>query len=172
MPSKSFAKVVGLIVLLSLGPASIYFLYKRTGGLESRQELAIHRNLRFMFMAGTDSVDLITIADWPWVKVCAFGSGLTQREVDDLVGFPYGNFGQLTWRDLSDHWTLLFIEAERETNWGQHRPVVPIRIPRDDIADFEVDGRGVCADRANARLVLTRKSVPLGKTPVVAKLAR
>lgn len=170
MPSKSFVKVVGLILLLSLGPASIYFLYKRTGGLESRQELAIHRNLRFLFMEGTDSVDLTAFADWPWEKVCAFGSGLTQSEVDGLIGFSYDNFGQMTWRDLSDHWTLLFIDVERETNWGQHRPVVPIRIPRDDIADFEVDGPGVCADRASARLVLTRKSVPLGQTPIVAQL--
>lgn len=170
MPSKSFAKVVGLILLLSLGPASIYFLYKRTGGLESRQELAVHRNLRFLFMAGADSVELTKFADWPWEKVCAFGSGLSQSEVDQLVGFEYGNFGQMTWRDLSDHWTLLFIDVERETNWGMHRPVVPIRIPREDISDFEVSGTGTCADRSNARLILTRKAVPLGQTPIIARL--
>jgi len=34
MPSKSFLKAVGLLLLLSLGPASIYILYTRTGGLE------------------------------------------------------------------------------------------------------------------------------------------
>lgn len=171
MPSKSFAKVVALILLLSLGPASIYFLYKRTGGLESRQELAVHRNLRFLFMEGTESVALTKFADWPWEKVCAFGSGLTQAQVDGLVGFEYENFGQMTWRDLSDHWTLLFIDSERETNWGQHRPVTPIRIPREDIADFQTAGLGSCANRSDARLVLTRQSVPLGKTPVVARLA-
>lgn len=170
MPSKSFAKVFGLILLLSLGPASIYFLYKRTGGLESRQELAVHRNLRFIFMEGTESIDLTRFADWPWEKVCAFGSGLTQAEVDRLAGFPYENFGQLTWRNLEDHWTLLFIESERETNWGLHRPITPIRIPMDDIAGFETTGIGTCADRSEARLALTRQSVPLGTTPVIARL--
>ncbi len=53
MPSKSFVKVVGLLIsLLSLGPASIYFLYTDgRAGLESRVELAFHRNARFVFMA-------------------------------------------------------------------------------------------------------------------------
>lgn len=170
MPSKSFVKAVGLILLLALGPASIYFLYKRTGGLESREELAIHRNLRFLFMAGTESIDVTKFVEGPWETVCAFGSGLSQADVDQLVGFEYGNFGQLTWRNLSDHWTLLFIESERETNWGLHRPVTPIRIPIDDIAGFETEGLGTCESRADARLALTRKDVALGQTPVVARL--
>jgi hypothetical protein len=172
MPSKSFIKVVGLILLLSLGPASIYFLYKRTGGLESRDELAFHRNIRFEFMAGTDTVDPRPLTDWSWERLCAFGSGLSQAEVDTLVGFSYDNFSQLTWRDLEDHWTLLFIDSERETNWGLHRPVTPIRIPTDDIADFtpEDGALGSCADRDNARLALERRPAPLGKTPIVARL--
>lgn len=172
MPSKSFVKVVGLILLLSLGPASIYFLYKRTGGLESREELAFHRNARFLFMAGTETVDPRALADWPWERVCAFGSGLSQAEVDGLVGFSYDNFTQLTWRNLEDHWTLLFIDAERDTNWGRHRPVRPIRIPIPDISDFRVaDGAiGSCVDRDNARLALERREVPMGQTPVLSRL--
>ncbi|MEQ9109474.1 MAG: hypothetical protein RIF37_12775 [Rhodospirillaceae bacterium] len=172
MPSKSFVKVVGLILLLSLGPASIYFLYKRTGGLESRDELAFHRNLRFLFMAGTETVDPRLLTPWSWERVCAFGSGLKQAEVDELVGFSYDNFGQLTWRDLDDHWTLLFIDSVRETNWGEHRPVMPIRIPIDDISGFKTpEGQiGSCADKQGARLALERHKAPLGKTPVVAQL--
>lgn len=172
MPSKSFVKVVGLILLLSLGPASIYFLYKRTGGLESRVELAFHRNARFLFMAGTETIDPSVLTTWPWERVCAFGAGLSQADVDGLVGFSYDNFTQLTWRDLDDHWTLLFIDSERETNWGNHRPVTPIRIPIPDIADFETaDGSlGSCVDRDGARLALTRQDVPLGQTPVIARL--
>jgi hypothetical protein len=172
MPSKSFIKVVGLILLLSLGPASIYFLYKRTGGLESRVELAFHRNIRFEFMAGTDTIDPRPLTDWSWERVCAFGSGLSQAEVDGLVGFPYDNFTQLTWRNLDDHWTLLFIDSERETSWGLHRPVTPIRIPTDDISGFNSGegSLGSCADRDGARLALERREAPLGKTPVIARL--
>lgn len=172
MPSKSFAKVLGLLLLLSLGPASIYFLYKSTGGLESRDELAFHRELRFLFMAGTDTVDPSRITPWGWERVCAFGSGLKQSEVDNLIGFSYENFGQLTWRDLEDHWTLLFIDYERETNWGEHRPVRPIRIPTDAISGFQLEpGQlGTCVDREGARLALERREVPLGQTPVVAQL--
>ncbi len=172
MPSKSFVKVVGLILLLSLGPASIYFMYKRTGGLESRDELAFHRNLRFLFMAGTETVDPSLLTPWSWERVCAFGSGMKQAEVDELVGFSYDNFSQLTWRDLDDHWTLLFIDSERETNWGRHRPVMPIRIPMDDISGFQTpEGQlGNCADKQGARLALERREAPLGKTPIVAHL--
>lgn len=172
MPSKSFVKVVGLILLLSLGPASIYFMYKRTGGLESRVELAFHRNARFLFMGGTETIDPSALTSWPWERVCAFGSGLSQAEVDGLVGFSYDNFTQLTWRNLDDHWTLLFIDSERDTNWGLHRPVTPIRIPIPDISDFRVaDGSiGSCVDRENAQLALERREVPMGQTPVTARL--
>jgi hypothetical protein len=173
MPSKSFAKVIGLLLLLSLGPLTIYILYQRTGGLESRRELAFHRNIRFAFMAGTDTVDLEPLTDWPWVTVCAFKGGLKQEEIDGLVGFSYENFSHLTWRYLDDHWTLLFIDSERETNWGRHRPIIPIRIPKDSIADYDfIDGKvGSCANRNAAVLSLTKKTVPLGVTPIVAQLA-
>ncbi|MDE0799404.1 MAG: hypothetical protein OSB02_01540 [Rhodospirillaceae bacterium] len=172
MPSKSFVKFVGLILLLSLGPASIYFLYKRTGGLESRVELEFHRNARFLFMGGIETIDPSVLTEWSWERVCAFGSGLSQAEVDGLVGFSYENFTQLTWRNLDDHWTLLFIDSERDTNWGLHRPVTPIRIPIPDISDFRVaDGSiGSCVDRENARLALERREVPLGQTPITAHL--
>ena len=171
MPSKSFAKVIGLILLLSLGPASIYFLYKRTGGLESRRELAFHREIRFAFMAATDTVEFSRLTDWPWEKVCAFDAGWSQADVDSLVGFSYDNFGQLTWRDLEDHWTLLFIDSERETNWGQHRPTIPIRIPKDTIASYDFsEGSGQCRDKSDALLEVSRRDVPVGISPVVVRL--
>ena len=172
VPSKSFVKMIGLFLLLSIGPLSIYILNMWTGGLESRRELSFHRNIRFAFMAGTDSMDLSPLTDWPWIHVCAFRSGLTQEDIDDLVGFSYGNFTQLTWRDLEDHWTLLFIDSERDTNWGRHRPIIPIRIPADSIADYDFrDGiNGTCVNRNEAVLSLSRKNVALGLTPVVVRL--
>lgn len=173
MPSKSFLKIVGLFLVLSLGPVSIYMLYKQTGGLESRRELAFHRNARFAFMSGTDSVDLKSLTDWPWARVCAFGPGLDQKEVNALVGFSYDNFSQLTWTQLEDHWTLLFIDSERETNWGMHRPVIPIRIPFEDIARYRASGgsKGGCVDSEGAALSLERIDAPVGQTPIVAKLS-
>ena len=109
MPSKSFVKLMGLILVLSLGPASIYFLYKQTGGLDSRRELAFQLKVRFGFMAAQSKVELQPLTNWPWQKVCALDSGLSQSQVDTLIGFPFKNFSQLTWRDLKDHWTLLFL---------------------------------------------------------------
>ncbi|MDG2319328.1 MAG: hypothetical protein P8L79_03615 [Rhodospirillaceae bacterium] len=174
MPSRSFVKLIGLILLLSLGPLSIYFLYKQTGGLESRRELAFHRHIRFSFMAGTDEVDIKTLTDWPWETVCAFDAGLSQSQVDTLVGFSFGNFSQLTWRDLDDHWTLLFIDSERETNWGDHRPTIPIRIPKDTIAsyDFSEDNNGRCVARPDATLKVYRHDVPQGLSPVIVELTK
>ena len=174
MRSKSFAKVIGLLLLFSLGPLSIYILYTRTGGLESRRELDFHRNIRFAFMAGTETVDLASLTDWPWVKVCALRSGLSQKDVDDLVGFSYSDFSQLTWRNLDDHWTLLFIDSERETNWGLHRPVIPIRIPVDDIAghDFSAGLTGICSNRNGAALALSRQTRSIGQSPVTARLVQ
>ena len=174
MPSKSFVKVIGLLLLLSLGPLSIYILYTNTGGLESRRELAFHRNIRFAFMAGTETVDLALLTDWPWVRVCAFGAGLSHKEVDDLVGFSYDNFSQLTWRHLDDHWTLLFIDSERHTNWGRHRPIVPIRIPVEAIADYSFGQQtiGTCVNRDQAALSLERQRVVIDRSPVTARLVR
>lgn len=173
MPSKSFAKFIGLLLLLSLGPLSIYILYTRTGGLESRRELAFHRTLRFAFMGGADTIPVAPLTDWPWERVCAFKSGLSQDQVNDVVGFAYDDFSQLPWRDLEDHWTLVFIDSERETNWGMHRPVIPLRIPTDTIANFafEPDMDGLCAGRQDAVLALTREEGLLDRTPVTARLA-
>ena len=170
MPSKSFLKAVGLILLLSLGPASIYFMYTRTGGLESRRELAFHRNARFAFMAGTDTVALSALTDWPWQTVCSFGPQLRQADVDALLGFNYGNFTQLTWRGLEDHWTLLFIDAERETNWGPHRPIVPIRVPASDIAAYAGPLMGECIAADGAALAVTRSAFQPERSPVAVKL--
>lgn len=170
MPSKSFIKIIGLLLLLSLGPASIYIMYTRTGGLESRRELAFHKNARFAFMAGTDAVPLATLTDWPWETVCAFGPGLSQADLDELIGFSYENFAQMTWRDLEDHWTLLFIDRERETNWGMHRPVIPIRVPVIDIAGYNGLRSGECVTSPSAQLALSRNEFELGVSPVSAAL--
>ena len=172
MPSKSFVKLMGLILVLSLGPASIYFLYKQTGGLESRRELAFHRKVRFAFMAAQSKVELQPLTNWPWQKVCAFDSGLSQSQVDTLIGFPFKNFSQLTWRNLKDHWTLLFIDSERETNWGRHRPTIPIRVPKDSIASYDFQGGlGICVDGIGAVLKVSRRYVPVGLSPVIVQLA-
>jgi len=172
MPSKSFVKFIGLLLLLSLGPLSIYFLYTRTGGLESRRELAFHRTLRFAFMGGTDVIGLAPLTNWPWERVCAFKSGLSQGQINDLVGFIYDDFAQLPWRDLEDYWTLMFIDAERETNWGMHRPVISLRIPMDTIAQYAYtpDSSGLCVIKDNAVLALTREAGLLDSTPVTARL--
>ena len=97
---------------------------------------------------------------------------MNQTEIDNLVGFRYDNFSQLTWRHLEDHWTLLFIDSERDTNWGRHRPIIPIRIPVNDIAayDVEVGRTGTCSHQGEAILELQRRKVPLGQTPVTARL--
>ncbi|MFL2769421.1 MAG: hypothetical protein ACJZ9F_00280 [Rhodospirillaceae bacterium] len=172
MPSKSFIKFVGLILLLSLGPASIYFLYKQTGGLESRSELAFHRKVRFAFMTAQSRVDLEPLTDWQWQKVCALDSGLSQSQVDTLIGFPFKKFSQLTWRDLKDHWTLLFIDSERETNWGSHRPTIPVRVPKDSIASYDFQGsQGVCVEGVGAILEVSRRDVPIGLSPITVQLA-
>lgn len=170
MPSKSFIKIIGLLLLLSLGPASIYIMYTRTGGLESRRELAFHKNARFAFMAGTETVRLADLTDWPWQTVCAFGPGLTQAEVDQLLGFSFENFAQMTWRSLEDHWTLLFIDGERETNWGMHRPIIPIRVPVQDIAGYSGPLKGVCVASRDALLGLSRAEFEAGVSPVTATL--
>ena len=40
-------KVAALLALLSIGPASIFILYTRTGGPESQKELKFQKNLRY-----------------------------------------------------------------------------------------------------------------------------
>jgi len=170
MPSKSFLKAVGLLLLLSLGPASIYILYTRTGGLESRRELAFHKNARFAFMAATETVSLSALTDWPWQTVCSFGPGMRQSDVDTLLGFSYDNFGQLTWRDLEDHWTLLFIDAERDTNWGPHRPIIAIRVPVDAIAAYGGPAEGECIAAEGAALAVSRGAFEPGLSPVTVRL--
>ena len=172
MPSKSFIKFVALILLLSLAPASIYILYKRTGGLESRRELTFHKNLRYKLMYGQETVSLNELTDWGWIRVCAFEAGARQSQIDQLVGFHYADFDNLTWRNLEDYWTLVFIDSERDTNWGMHRPIIAIRVPSLEIASFrKLDDRvGNCVLKDAAALSLERSRVPLGQTPVKASL--
>lgn len=171
-PSASFLKFLVLVLILSLGPGTIYFFYNRTGGLESRKEVVFHRNIKFLFMSGEESIELTSFTDWPWIRVCALNSGLTPADVETVIGHPYLNYRELRWLGRSDHWTLLFIDRERETTLSWRRPSVPIRMPKTEVADyyFEPDEKGWCVPRENARLLVSRRSVPFGITPIVVRL--
>jgi hypothetical protein len=172
-PTRSFWKVAGLIAILSLTPLSIYLMYYRTGGPTSQKELAVQKNLRFAFMVGTDIIDLAPLTAWPWERVCAVTHGITEQELTALIGFRYKDFDQLHWLPRPEYWTLLFIDAEREANWGKAIPVTPVRIPRKDVADLvlPIDGKGVCASRTGGRLNLARTpDAPVGTSPVTARL--
>ncbi len=168
-PTASFMKVVGLLAFLSLGPASIYFLYTRTGGPESQKEMTFQRNLRYALMAGTDTVDFGPLTAWSWQTVCAVESGVTFDQLTGLIGFPYKDFAELHWLRNANMWTLIFIDVERETNWGLHRPVTPIRIPRTGLTGLALpDGaKGQCVPRDKLRVVAARRAAAVGSSPVV-----
>ena len=171
MPSSSFKKVLVLLAVFSLAPGTLYFLYVRNGGPASQKEMKFQKNMRYALMAGVDAVDLAPLTEFPWVKVCAFGSGLSRDEVTAVLGFDYQNFQELHWLHLADYWSLVFIDREREASWGMARPVTPIRIPRKDLADLKLpDGmKGQCITR-DGRIELTRRTVPVGESPVVVQL--
>jgi hypothetical protein len=171
-PSASFLKAVGLLAFLSLTPVSIYIMYNRTGGPESKKEMTFQKNLRYAFMAEATAIDLGPLTEWPWVTVCAFDSATSRDEMTAILGFDYKDYDQLHWLPLPDHWTLLFIDYEREASWGLSRPVVPVRIPRRDLADAKFpDGvKGLCAPRATVRLTFARAAAPVGASPIVAEL--
>ena len=171
MPTKSFFKFLILFLVLSIGPGSIYFLYSRTGGLESRREIIFHKKLRFAFMTREDSIQLISLTDWSWKKVCAFGYGISESRLETLIGFPYENYTQLSWRNLPNFLTLLFIDNQRQTNWGLHRPVIAIRIPQDSIARYAGPEMGNCAPAEKAFLFVERNLISLEITPVRARLS-
>ncbi|MDX2145136.1 MAG: hypothetical protein SFV19_17405 [Rhodospirillaceae bacterium] len=171
-PTASFMKAAGLLAFLSLTPISIYIMYNRTGGPESKKEMTFQKNLRYAFMAESQAVDLAPLTEWPWVTVCAFDSATTREQMTQVLGFAYKDFDQLHWLPLKDHWTLLFIDTEREVSWGLARPVTPVRIPRAELADarFPDGAKGVCVPRETGRLVFERGRAPVGASPVTAEL--
>lgn len=172
-PSKSFLKVIGLLAIFTIAPATIYFLYTRTGGPESRKELVFQRNLRYALMAGTDTLDFGPLTDWSWVQVCALTHGLNAKEIDTTVGFEYLAKAELHWMPHAEYWTLLFVDTEREVNWGKARPVTAIRIPRKELADLNLpaDTKGVCVDRGTMQARLSRAPAPVGTSPVTIRFA-
>jgi len=171
-PSSSFIKLAVVFLVLMLGPLSIYLMYNRSGGPESKSEMAFQRHLRLAFMAGTEFVDLAPLTSWEWDTVCAIDSAVTREEMAAIIGFEYRDYAQLHWLPLKDHWTLLFIGNERETNWGPHRPVVPVRVHRLEHADLMLPAgsKGNCVPKDTGRMWLTRHEAPVGQTPVVASL--
>ena len=170
-PSSSFMKVLVLLAVFSLAPVTLYILYTRTGGPASQKEMKFQKNLRYALMAGVDAIDLAPLTDTAWIKVCALDNGLTQDEVTKVLGFEYKDFQELHWLPLQDYWTLVFIDKEREASWGMARPVLPVRIPRKDLANVKLpDGaKGQCISR-EGRVELTRRAVPVGESPVVIQL--
>lgn len=171
-PSPTFLRLLLLLAILSLAPVTMYIMYTRTGGPASGKELVFQRNLRFALMSGNEAVDLAPLTDWPWVKVCAIDTGVSEKELNALIGFDYKDFGELHWLPLADYWTLLFIDKARTVSWGTAQPVVPVRVSRKDLADLALpDGaKGQCLDRGSGRIEVTRKPAPVGTTPVTLHL--
>ena len=164
-------KVLLLFAIFSLAPVSLLIMYARTGGPASGKEVIFQKNLRYAFMADGDTVDLAPLTPWPWIRVCALDAGLSRAEVTEVLGFDYDNFSELHWLHLADTWSLIFIDAEREANWGMARPVTPVRIHRKDLGDLALPAgaKGQCIDRAG-RLEITRRAAPVGESPVVVHL--
>lgn len=172
-PSRSFLKVLGLLAIFSLAPGTIYFLYTRTGGPESKKELAFQRNLRFTLMGGADTIDFGPLTEWPWEKVCALTDGLTDAEVDDILGFEYIGKAELHWLRRPEYWTLLFVDVEREVSWGKARPVTAIRIPREGLANLHlpIGSKGTCVPHDSIQARLSRSPAPVGISPVTIRFA-
>lgn len=168
LPSKSFLKVIGLFALFTIAPGTIYFLYTRTGGPESKKELSFQRNLRYALMEGTDTVDFGPLTEWPWEKVCALTDGLSDGEIDAVLGFEYLGKAEMHWMHRPDYWTILFVDKEREASWGLTRPVVAVRIPRKGLADLRLPlgAKGVCADRYGELPRILRHHAPVGESPI------
>ncbi|TAK99078.1 MAG: hypothetical protein EPO08_17400 [Rhodospirillaceae bacterium] len=174
-PSSSFLKVLGLLAIFTLAPGSMYLMYYRTGGPTSNKEQVLQKNLRFAFMAGTETIDLAPLTPWPWVKVCALTSDLTEEQADAVLGFPYKDFDQLFWMHRPEFWTLVFIDSERQASWGAATPVVPVRVSRRDLAELALpDGvHGLCTDRDTGGLIISRRTdAPAGTTPVMVRIGK
>jgi len=170
-PSTGFMRVLLLLAIFSLAPVTMYLLYSRTGGPPSQKEMGFQKNLRYAFMQGGDAVDIAPLAAWPYVKVCALDAGLSTAEVNEILGFDYEFIQELHWLHLADFWSLVFIDAEREANWGLTRPVTPVRISRKDLADLNLPAgaKGQCITR-DGRIEITRRGVPVGESPIVVQL--
>ena len=169
----SFVKFLGLMVIFTSVPLTLHLLYNRTGGPTSQKEMLLYKNLRYVFMKGTATVDLAPLTPWPWVKVCAVTHGLSQEQLAGIIGFAYKDYGELHWMPRPEYWTLLFIDSTREASWGTATPVVPVRIPRKELADFTLPegSLGTCVERQTGGLVLSRKTdAPVGTTPVTVSL--
>lgn len=167
-PSTGFMRVLLLLAILSLAPVTMYILYSRTGGPPSPKEMQVQKNLRYAFMQGQDAIDLAPLTPWPYVKVCALESGLSTAEVNKILGFDYEFIQEMHWLHLADTWSLVFVDREREANWGMARPVTPVRISRKDLADLKLPAgtKGQCITR-DGRIELTRKQAPVGESPMV-----
>ena len=169
-PSKSFLKVIALLMIFTLAPGTMYFLYTRTGGPESKKELAFQKNMRTALMYGSEELDFAPLSTWSWIKVCALDSGITEAELTELIGFEYEHYPELHWRHLAGYWTLMFIDSEREASWGMARPVTPVRIPRKALADLALPSgvKGRCFDLQES-VRLSRRNVPVGESPVIVR---
>lgn len=171
-PSPTFLKAMALMLVLSLAPLTIYILYNRTGGPESQKERTFQKKLRYVLMGAETSVDLGPYTEWEWETLCAFDANVSAAEMEAVLGFKYKDYDQMHWMPVARYWTLMFVGSERETNWGKHHPVNPIRIPRDDLANLKLPGgqKGVCVPRATARFVFQRGTAPIGTSPVTAEI--
>jgi hypothetical protein len=171
-PTASFMKAAGLLAFLSLTPFSIYLMYNRSGGPESQKEMTFQKNLRYAFMAEPTAIDLALLTAWPWVKVCAVDAGATREEFKQIIGFDYKDYDEMHWLPLKTHWSLVFIDYEREASWGTAHPVTPVRIPRAALANakFPEGVKGVCVPRETGRLMFARGLAPVGASPIVAEL--
>lgn len=171
-PSPTFLKAMGLMLVLSLAPVSIYILYNRTGGPESQKERAFQKKLRYVFMGAETAIDLGPYTEWGWERVCAFDANVSEDDMTAVLGFKYKDYDQLLWMPVKDDWTLMFVDSEREANWGKVTPVTPIRIPRAELADLKLpEGvKGVCVPRETGRLVFSRGPAAIGVSPITAML--
>jgi hypothetical protein len=134
--------------------------------------MGLQKNLRYAFMGENQALDLASLTNWPWVKVCAFDSATTREEMTAVLGFDYKDYDQLHWLPLKTHWTLMFLDYEREASWGTARPVVPVRIPRTSLADTIIPAgmKGVCVSRESGRLLFQRREAAVGVSPIVTIL--
>ena len=166
-PTASFLKVIGLLGIFTLAPASLYIMYTRTGGPGSPKEMGFQKNLRYALMAGGHALDLAPLTAWPWIKACALDSAVSAADVEAVVGFRYENYAQLHWLPRADHWTLLFIDSEREASWGLARPITPVRIPRKELANLALPAgaKGACIDHGQT-IQISRGDAPVGVSPV------
>jgi hypothetical protein len=170
-PSRSFLKLLGILAIFAATPLTLLIFY-RTGGLPSATEVNFQHDLRYAFMTGVDSLDLSPLTSWPWERVCAVTNGLSEEELNGLLGFEYKAYGDLHWMPRPEYWTLLFVDT-RQMSWGLSRSVVYVRIRRKEEAELTLPAgeKGVCVDHDQARLAVARnRQAPVGTSPVTVSL--